>query len=133
MVWEIISDLDNEPEYWYGTKEVRNISKEGNVIKREIVQNFRNHKILQEVTLHPEDSIGIKYLKGLTEGVKTISIESKDANHQTLRVIWDAHFTGIFWLFTPWLKKHTEKGTLGALDRIKSAAESRKSDQKTPS
>jgi len=29
-IWEIISDLDNEPKFWKGTKEVRNISKEGN-------------------------------------------------------------------------------------------------------
>ena len=131
-VWEIISDLDNEPEYWYGTREVRNISKDGNIINREIVQNFRGHKILQKVTLHPKDSIEIQYLKGLTEGTKTISIESKDASRQILRVLWDAHFTGIFWLVTPWLKKHTENGTLGALDRIKVAAEALKNDQKAP-
>ena len=124
-VWKIISDLDNEPEYWYGTREVRNISKEGNVINREITQNFRNHKILQKVTIHQGDYVEIQYLKGLTQGVKTISIETKDANRQNLRVIWDAHFTGIFWLLTPWLKKHSERGTLGALDRIKSAAEAK--------
>ena len=26
-VWETISDIDNEPKFWKGTKEVRNISK----------------------------------------------------------------------------------------------------------
>ena len=31
-VWDIISDLDNEPKFWKGTKEVRNISKEGNIL-----------------------------------------------------------------------------------------------------
>lgn len=130
VVWEMISDLDNESEYWYGTREVKNISKEGNVINREITQNFRSHKILQKATLHPKNSVEIDYLKGLTEGMKTISIESKDPNQQTVRVLWDVHFTGIFWLLTPWLKRHTQKGTLGALERIKAAAESRKSDQK---
>ncbi len=123
-VWEIISDLDNEYEYWYGTKDVRNISKEGNIINREITQNFRNHKILQKVILHPEDSVEIEYLKGLTEGSKIISIEPLTQNRQRVRVVWNAHFTGIFRLFTPWLKRHTEKGTIGALERMKRAAES---------
>jgi hypothetical protein len=123
-VWQIISDLDNEYEYWYGTKDVRNISKEGNVINREITQNFRNHKILQKAILHPTDSVEIEYLKGLTEGKKTISIESLAQNRQKVRVLWDVHFTGIFWLLTPWLGRHTEKGTIGALDRMKTAAES---------
>ena len=26
-VWEIVSDIDNEPKFWKGTKEVRNLSK----------------------------------------------------------------------------------------------------------
>ena len=25
-VWDVISDLDNEPKFWKGTKEIRNIS-----------------------------------------------------------------------------------------------------------
>ena len=35
-VWDVISDIDNEPKFWKGTKEVRNISKDGNQISREI-------------------------------------------------------------------------------------------------
>ena len=27
-VWAVVSDIDNEPKFWKGTKEVRNISKE---------------------------------------------------------------------------------------------------------
>lgn len=130
-VWEIISDLDNEYEYWYGTKDVRNISREGNVINREITQNFRNHKILQKALLHPKDSVEIEYLKGLTEGTKTISIESLTENRQRVKVSWDAHFTGIFWLLTPWLRKHTAKGAIGALERMKEAAEE-KLDKEAP-
>ena len=33
-VWDIISDIDNEPKFWKGTKEVRNISKERNKVNR---------------------------------------------------------------------------------------------------
>ena len=43
-VWEVIADLDNEPKFWKGTKEIRNISSDENTIKREITIAFRNQK-----------------------------------------------------------------------------------------
>ncbi len=128
-VWEIISDLENEPEYWYGTKDVRTISKEDNIINREITQNFRNHKILQKTILYPKYSVETHYLKGLTQGLKLVSIETLETNMQRLRACWDVHFPGIYWLATPMIKWHIENGTMNALERIKSAAE-RLSDKK---
>jgi ribosome-associated toxin RatA of RatAB toxin-antitoxin module len=41
-VWDIVSDVDREPEFWHGTKSIKNISKKGNVIEREVVIAFRN-------------------------------------------------------------------------------------------
>ena len=29
-IWDVISDIDNEPKFWKGTKEVKNISKKEN-------------------------------------------------------------------------------------------------------
>ena len=46
-VWGIVSDIDNESKFWKGTKEVRNISKEGNIINREVTIAFRDQKCLQ--------------------------------------------------------------------------------------
>jgi len=124
-LWEIISDVDNEARYWLGTKSVFNISRQGNEIEREITQNFRNAKIKQKVVLHPKDSTEVKYLKGITEGVKVVSIESLDENTQRLRAFWDIRFPGIYGLITPMIKSHVEKGTIGALERIKKAAEAK--------
>ena len=124
-VWEIISDLDNESEYWWGTKEVHNISREGNVINRYIVQNFRNHKITQRVVLNPKDSIEIEYLKGLTEGTKTIRLESLADDKQRVTATWDVRFPGIYRLFNSYLLSHILKGTVGALQRIKDVSEGR--------
>ncbi|MDG6994337.1 MAG: SRPBCC family protein [Nitrososphaerota archaeon] len=124
-VWDIISDLDNEGEYWWGTKEVHNISCDGNVINRYIVQNFRNHKINQKVLLRPKDSIEIHYLKGLTEGVKTIKLESLGESRQKVTTVWDVRFPGIYRLLSSYLASHVLKGTVGALQRIKDAAEGR--------
>ena len=122
-VWEIIANLESEPDYWYGTREVRTISKNGNEIEREITQNFRNHKILQKATLRPKESVEIRYLKGLTEGIKAMSIESPEEKRQILKVSWNIRFTGIYYLLTPYLKGHTEKGTVAALQSIKNASE----------
>ena len=52
-VWEIISDIDNEPKFWKGTKEVKTLSTEGDTIKREITIAFRDQKCLQEIQLKP--------------------------------------------------------------------------------
>ena len=45
-IWNIVSDLDAEPKFWKGTKEVRNISKQGNVVTREITIAFKDSKCL---------------------------------------------------------------------------------------
>lgn len=56
-VWDIVSDIDNEPKFWKGTKEIKNISKEGNTINREITIAFRDQKCLQKIKLEPKEKI----------------------------------------------------------------------------
>ena len=70
-VWEIVSDVDNEPKFWKGTKEVRNILKEGNKINREITIAFKDKKCLQEVTLYPKEKIEAVFTKGIITGIKS--------------------------------------------------------------
>jgi hypothetical protein len=41
-VWDVIADFDKEPEFWHGTKSIKNISKTGNIVEREVVIAFRN-------------------------------------------------------------------------------------------
>ena len=105
-VWEIISDLDHEPDYWWGTKEVKNISRDGNVLNREIIQNFKNHKISQKVILRPKDEIETRYLKGLTEGVKLLKLESVGESKQKVTAKWDIHFPGIYALMSYFISRH---------------------------
>jgi len=75
-VWDIISDIDNEPKYWKGTKEIHNISKDGNKINREVIIAFRDSKCLQEVTLNPKEKIEVVFTKGIIEGTKTINLKN---------------------------------------------------------
>jgi hypothetical protein len=39
-VWEIVSDVNREPEFWHGTKSIKNIKKEGNVIRKRSSNSF---------------------------------------------------------------------------------------------
>jgi hypothetical protein len=123
-VWGIISNLDDEPEYWWGTRTVRNLLREGNVIEREIYQNFGNHAVLQKVILKPQDEIEFEFVKGLTEGSKILRLESMESG-QRLSVDWNVHFTGIYRLTSPIVSGHVRKGTRDALQRIKDVSEGR--------
>ena len=117
-VWELVSDIDNEPNFWRGTKEVHNISKEGNVVQREIIIAFRDQKCQQEVTLYPKEKIVAQFTKGIIDGNKTVSLKSQD-DHTLLEARWDIKLTGIMGMFTGMVKKHIKDGTDLALQNIK--------------
>ena len=121
-IWNIISDLDNEPKFWKGTKQVKNISKEGNSINREITIAFRNQKCLQNLTLYPKEKIEAVFTKGILKGTKTINLNEKDDVIQ-LEAIWDIKLTGMMGMFTGIVKKHIQSGTEQALQSIKQEAE----------
>ena len=36
-LWDIISNVDKDPDYWHGTRSIKNIKKEGNTIERETI------------------------------------------------------------------------------------------------
>ena len=121
-VWDIISDIDNEPKYWKGTKEIRNISKDGNKINREIIIAFRDSKCLQEVTLYPKEKIEAVFTEGIIQGTKTINLKTLEGEI-LLETIWDVKLSGMMGMFTGMIKKHVKSGTEQALHAIKSEAE----------
>ena len=117
-VWEVVSDIDNEPKFWKGTKEVSNISKEGNTVYREIVIAFRDQKCQQEVTLFPKEKIVAVFTKGIIGGSKTIKLTPQE-NQTLVEVNWDVKLTGIMSMFTGMIKNHIKNGTDLALQNIK--------------
>ena len=121
-VWEIISDIGNEPKFWKGTKNVKNISKKDNVIHREVTIAFRDQKCLQEVTLEPKRKIDAKFTKGIINGSKIMTISTKE-NKTILVTSWDMKLTGIMGMFTGVIKNHIKSGTEQAMQSIKEEAE----------
>ena len=121
-VWDLVSDIDNEPKFWKGTKEVRNISREGDVVNREIVIAFRDQKCQQKVTLYPKEKIVAVFTKGIISGSKTVKLVPQE-NQTLLEARWDIKLTGMMGMFTGMIKKHIRSGTDLALQSIKEELE----------
>jgi len=121
-VWDIVSDIDNEPKFWKGTKEIKNISKEGNTVNREIIIAFRDQKCLQEVKIYPKEKIEARFTKGIINGEKIISLIPKEEK-TILCALWDIKLTGMMGMFTGMIKKHIKSGTEQAMQSIKEEIE----------
>lgn len=122
IVWSIVSDLDNEPKYWHGTKSIKNISVDGNTITREVIIAFRDSLCKEVVSIEPSKRvIDINILDGPMQGHKVITLD--DMNGKTkVNVLWDIRLKGILSVFSSMVKGHIEEGTKDALERINSAA-----------
>ena len=121
-VWEVVSDVDNEPQYWHGTKTVKNISKSGNVVEREVTIAFRDSRCRQTVVLDPKRSVEITITDGPMKGTKKVFLEP--AGEKTrISVAWDVELAGFLGVFSGMVKKHIAEGTEEALERIAKAVE----------
>jgi carbon monoxide dehydrogenase subunit G len=121
-VWEVVADIDNEPQYWHGTKSVKNISKNGNVIERDVTITFRDSRCRQTVVLNPKQSVEITITDGPMKGTKKIFLEP-EGEKTTIRVAWDIKLAGFLGMFSGMVKKHISEGTDEALERIAKAVE----------
>ena len=120
-VWNVIADIDREPEFWHGTKSIKNISKQGNIVEREVVLAFRNSVCREIVELDPKNSVNIKIMEGPIKGKKAIILTTIENNATRINVEWNIRVSGLFGIFTRMIKKHILKCTEEALDRISKA------------
>ncbi|MDE1871923.1 MAG: SRPBCC family protein [Thaumarchaeota archaeon] len=70
-VWDIISNIDNDSNFWRGITSIRNLSRDGNVTTREIVLGT-NIRCVQRLAIYPKEEISIRWIKGVIAGTKTI-------------------------------------------------------------
>ncbi len=123
LVWDIISDVDGEPRYWRDLHAVYNISRNGNVIEREVTVGFRNSKGRQIVELQPKKSIEIRLTEGPMIGTRIMTLIPSSSGETTkVNVSWDVKLSGIPLLFRGVVRERIEEGTKEALDRIARAA-----------
>lgn len=73
QVWKIISEINNDSEFWKGIMKIRNTSKEGNVINREVTLKNAD-KCYQKIILFHMEGIHIRWTRGTINGIKDIMI-----------------------------------------------------------
>jgi carbon monoxide dehydrogenase subunit G len=125
-VWSIISDVDNETQYWYTFKEIKNINKMGNITEREVTisagpQNNTSHQI---VTLYPEQmKIQTNLTQGLVTGSRILELEPVSDNKSKLDVLWNIDLSGIPLIGRGFAESGIKQTTEEALSRIAQAVE----------
>jgi ribosome-associated toxin RatA of RatAB toxin-antitoxin module len=122
-IWNIIADVDNEPNYWRSTKTVKNISKAKNKIEREVTIAFKDSKCRQTVVFHPKKSVEIMITQGPIRGTKTVLLNPLENDKTRVDVVWNIKLSGFLGLFAGMVKKHIGEGTDEALFRIAKAVE----------
>jgi carbon monoxide dehydrogenase subunit G len=120
-VWVTMADLDREPEFWHGTKSIKNIKKSENLVEREVVIAFRNSVCRETVSLEPMKSITTQITDGPIKGKKVVVLHSEGEDLTIVDVEWDIRVSGIMAIFSGIVKKHILEGTEAALDRISRA------------
>lgn len=73
QVWKVISDINNDSEFWKGIMKIRNTSKGGNVINREVTLKNAD-KCYQKIILFHMEGIHIRWERGTINGIKDIII-----------------------------------------------------------
>ena len=61
-----------EPEFWHGTMSIKNISRTGDIVEREVVIAFRNSKCREVVKLDNKKSINVEIIQGPIRGRKQL-------------------------------------------------------------
>ena len=124
-VWSLASALDREPEIWKGTKSVRTLSSDGNVLEREVTLAFRDRVERERVRLEPPNRVVHELLAGPMRGTKTVSVTPKGGGQTELTAVYDVKLAGLLKLGTGPFTRHAAEGVEHALQRIKDMAEGR--------
>ena len=122
-VWKILSDIDREPEFWHGTKSIKNITKSDKVVEREVVIAFKSSICKETVTIDPMKSITTEITDGPLKGKKVVVINPDGDQESIVDVEWDIRLSGFMGIFSKMVKKHILEGTDDALERISKAVE----------
>ena len=127
-VWAVISSLDDEPKYWKGTRSIRNISKSGGTVTREVTTAFRGARCLQKVTVLHMDRIRTDYTGGPMRGTRTLALRPAPAGGgaaggTVLEAVWDVGLAGTGAALPGPVAGRIRRGTDGALQAIKEESE----------
>ena len=125
-VWDIVSDVDKDTEYWSGLTSIRNLRKEGNLIEREVVVGYMGRKGTQRIELVPNHSIQLTMIDGPLRGSREIKLIPLGAKRTKIDVSWNIQFSAIPDFAQGFVRTRLEENTREALDKIAKAAQMRR-------
>ena len=126
-VWNIISDLDKNPDYW-PISIVENINKSNNTLEREVTvpaPPFMDNKAHQIITIIPEQYTIIEnQTQGAVTGVKTISLlqAGTDVNRTKINIVWNLDMSKIPGIGKGFAKDGINNSLEEALNKIVNAS-----------
>jgi ribosome-associated toxin RatA of RatAB toxin-antitoxin module len=122
-VWDIICNVDKDPEYWNGLTSIRNIRREGNLIEREVVVGFMGRKGTQRIELRPKKSILLTMTDGPLRGSREIKLVPLGERRTKIDVSWNIQFSAIPDFAQGFVRSRLGESTREALDRIAKVAQ----------
>ena len=122
-VWDIVADVDNDPKYYRGLNDIKNISKEGNKIEREVAVGFLKHRARQTIVLNPKQSVEVRMTRGPIQGTRITMLSPIDGNKTRIDVSWRFTPAGIPVFVHKMVKSEISKGINEALEKIASQLE----------
>src|SRR5215471_15302884 len=117
-VWDIISDVDNDSKYYKSINDIKNISKDGNKIEREVRVGFLKHDARQTIILNAKKSVEIRMTKGPILGTKVTTLSQANDGNARIDVSWNFTTSGVPAFVHKMVKIELSNGTKEALKKI---------------
>jgi ribosome-associated toxin RatA of RatAB toxin-antitoxin module len=122
-VWEVVADVDNDPAFWKLLKSIKNISRVGNTIRREVTVGFRNSKGEQLVVLNPEKSIEVTMTAGPIKGTRVTTLSPLAPDRTRVDITWSFALGDAPSFAHKMIERQIERGTERALEKTAEATE----------
>lgn len=122
-IWDIISNVDRDSEYWKGLNSVQNTRREENLVERDVKVGFMGSEGHQIIRLNPKKSVDLTMTKGPMKGSREIRLVPLDDAKTKLEVSWDFQFSKVPIFARGFVKSQIENVTKEALEKIAMVAE----------
>ena len=127
-VWDVVYDVDNDPKYFEQYRDIRNISKEGNKIEREVTVGFQNDKARQTIVLNPRKSVELTITHGPIQGTRITTLSQIDVGRTRIDVSWNFTPSDVPSIDHGMIKSEMTRLTKKALQKIADELEKKHDD-----
>ena len=121
-IWDIVSDVDKDPEYWTGMSLIKNTVRSGNFVERDAKVGFMGHEGHQVIKLIPKESVDLSMTSGPLKGSRTVKLNPLQYDRTRVEIAWDFEFSGVPVFARGFVKSQIERATSEALAKISQTA-----------